>query len=61
MVKEPDCDRTSLNHKCRDVCADDVQMDDHEEDENPREPDAPADDGQAGGQPSDEDVDANKG
>jgi hypothetical protein len=62
VVSEKDCDQTDPNHKCRHVCVDEVRMDDHEEDEDAREPDATADeDGQAGGQPSDEAAEANKG
>ncbi|WP_437763566.1 hypothetical protein WME77_36860 [Sorangium sp. So ce764] len=62
VVKEPGCDLTDPDHECRDVCVGEVRMDDHEADDDAREPDAAEDDdGPAGGQPSDETADANKG
>ncbi|WP_437712725.1 hypothetical protein WMF45_44105 [Sorangium sp. So ce448] len=61
VIPEPGCDRRDPNHHCRDVCVDEVRVDEGEESEDAQEPDAPSEDDQAEGQPSDEAADASKG
>lgn len=62
VVSEPGCDTTDPNHECRNVCADEVRVDDPGEGEEAQEPDAPTnEEGQAEGHPSGENVDATSG
>lgn len=61
VIPERDCDRTKSDHNCRDVCANEEQVDEGEEAEEIRAPNASVDDEQADGQASDEGTGANKG